>query len=92
MVQASFFQLRLLAEVKAYLSPKDLEKVIHALITSRIDYCNSIYVGIDQSALHRLQVVQNAAARLLTGTRKFEYISPVLSDLHWLPVEQRIQF
>ena len=91
-VQASFFQLRLLAKVKPYLLTKDLEKVIHALITSRIDYCNSIYVGIDQSALHRLQVVQNAAARLLTGTRKFEHISPVLSDLHWLPVEQRIQF
>ena len=91
-VQASFFQLRLLAKVKPYLPPKDLERVIHALITSRIDYCNSLYFGIDQASLHRLQVVQNAAARLLTGTRKFDRISPVLSDLHWLPVKQRIEF
>lgn len=62
------------------------------LITSRIDYCNSLYYGLDKYALHRLQVVQNAAARLLTGTRKFEHIKPVLSALHWLPVEYRIQF
>ena len=48
-VKASFFQLRLLAKVKPYLSQKDLEKVINAFITSRLDYCNSLYVGIDQA-------------------------------------------
>lgn len=91
-VKASFFQLRLLSKVKPYLRRADLEKVIHAFISSRLDYCNSLYVGIGQSELNRLQLVQNAAARLLTGKKKQEHITPVLSSLHWLPVRHRIDF
>lgn len=68
------------------------KKVVHALITSRLDYCNSLYFGIDQCSVRRLQLVQNAAARLLTGTRRRDHITPVLSSLHWLPVVFRIQF
>ncbi len=91
-VKASFFELRLLAKVKPYLPRKEFESVIHAFITSRLDYCNSLYVGLDQSSLQRLQLVQNAAARLLTGTKKYEHITPVLASLHWLPVRFRIEF
>ena len=61
-------------------------------ITSRLDYCNSLYFGASQKELARLQLVQNAAARLLTGTRKFEHITPVLRSRHWLPVHFRIRF
>lgn len=71
---------------------KDLQTVIHAFITSRLDYCNSLYFGLPKSSLDRLQLVQNAAARLLTGTRKREHITPVLASLHWLPVKFRIDF
>ncbi|KAK0151915.1 hypothetical protein N1851_006719 [Merluccius polli] len=91
-VKNSFFYLRTLSKVKGYLSRRDLEIVIHALINSRLDYCNSLYVGLDQSLLYRLQLVQNAAARLLTGKRKRDHISPVLASLHWLPVSFRIDF
>ena len=91
-VKSAFFQLRLLARVKPYLSPSDLEKVIHVFIFSRLDYCNSLYVGLDQHSLQRLQLVQNAAARLLTGTKKREHIILVLASLHWLPVWFRIDF
>ena len=66
--------------------------VIHAFITTHLDYCNALYVGVNQSSLSRLQLVQNAAARLLTKTRKQEHISPVLAALHWLPVHFRINF
>ena len=69
-----------------------MEKVIHAVITSPLDYCYSLYLGLSQSSLTRLQMVQNAAARMLTGTNKFEHITPVLASLHWLPVHFRIQF
>lgn len=65
-VKASFYQLRTLAKIKSFLSPKDLEKVIHAFISSRLDYCSSLYTGISHSSMSRLQLVQNAAARLLT--------------------------
>uniref|UniRef100_A0A3B1JMG1 Reverse transcriptase domain-containing protein n=1 Tax=Astyanax mexicanus TaxID=7994 RepID=A0A3B1JMG1_ASTMX len=91
-VKSSFFQLRNIAKLKPFLSFSDLEKVIHAFISSQIDYCNSLYIGINQSLLHHLQLVQNAACRLLTRTKKREHITPVLASLHWLPVEYRIQF
>ena len=91
-VKNSFYQLRVIAKIKPFLSPKDLEKIIHAFITSRLDYCNSLYIGLPQSLLNRLQMAQNAAARLLTGTKKHDHITPVLASLHWLPVNFRIQF
>ena len=59
---------------------------------SRLDYCNSLYFGVDQCLLRRLQLVQNAAARLLTGIRRYDHIAHVLASLHWLPVVFRIKF
>lgn len=91
-VKTSFFQLRLLAKVKAYLPRNDFERVIHTFVTSRLDCCNYLFFGLDQSTLRRLQVVQNAAAPLLTGKKKQDHISHVLSSLHWLPINFRIQF
>ncbi len=91
-VKSSFHQLQLLAKVKPYLSFKDLERVIHAFISSRLDYCNSLYVGLDQYSLCRLQLVQNAAACLLTGTEEGDHIMPVLASLNWLPIHFRIHF
>lgn len=91
-VSSGFYQLRTIAKLKPILTPRDLETVTHAFITSRLDCCNSLYYGLSQSTLHRLQMVQNSAARLLTGTRKREHITPVLAELHWLPVKYRIDF
>ena len=92
MVKTSFYHLRILAKTKPYLSTGDLERVIHAFISTRLDYCNALYAGLDQSSLSRLQLVQNAAARLLTGTKKRDHITPVLASLHWLPVCFRVDF
>ncbi len=78
--------------MKSFLSPKDFQRILHIFVSTRLDYCNGLYIGISQASLSRLQRVQNAAARLLTGTRKQEHISPVLASLHWLPVHFRINF
>jgi len=63
---------------------------VQAFIASRLDWCNSLYYGITDELMRHLQLVQNAVARLITGTRRCDHISPVLRQLHWLPVPQRV--
>ena len=91
-IQLSFYHLRNIVKIKSFLSTSDLTKVIHAFIYSRLDYCNSLYSCLSNKSIHRLQLVQNAAARVLTGTRKYDHISPILASLHWLPITFRINF
>ena len=57
-----------------------------------MDNGNSLLYGINEQLLTKLHRAQNAAARMLTRTRKFDHISPILKQLHWLPIRQRIQF
>ncbi len=91
-VKSCFFHLCQLSKVKPFLSQSNFQMVVHAFVTTRLDYCNSLYYGVSQSSLSRLQLVQNAAARLLYGTRKYEPVTPILSALHWLPIKYRIDF
>ncbi len=65
---------------------------MHTFVTSWLDYCSSLYVDAPRSRVSRLQLVQNAAARLLTGKCKYKTITPVLISLHWLPGQYRISF
>ncbi len=73
------------------LSMSNAETLIHAFMTSRLDYCNALLGGCSARLINK-QMVQNAAARVLTRTRKYDHISPVLSTLHWLPTKHRIDF
>jgi len=59
--------------------------LIQAFISSRLDYCNSLLYGVSDNLIRRVQSVQDAAARLLTGAGRRDHISPVLRQLHWLP-------
>ena len=70
-----------------------LHTLVHAFITSRVDYCNALLYGVADGVIRRLQLVLHAAARLITGIRRYEHITPTLRDtLHWLPISQRITF
>ena len=66
--------------------------LIHAFITARLDINNSLYLGVAGGLLDKLQVLQNAAARLIVRIPKHSHITPTLMELHWLPVRQRIKF
>jgi hypothetical protein len=74
------------------LSAADAETLIHAFISSRLDYCNSLFSGLPNSTTRSLQLVQHAAARLLARTRKFDHITPILASLHWLQITSRSDF
>uniref|UniRef100_A0A3B5R938 Reverse transcriptase domain-containing protein n=1 Tax=Xiphophorus maculatus TaxID=8083 RepID=A0A3B5R938_XIPMA len=90
--KSAFYHLKNISRIKGLMSQPDLEKLIHAFIFSRIDYCNSVFTGLSNKSIKQVQLIQNAAARVLTKTRKIEHITPVLKSLHWLPVAQRIDF
>ena len=66
--------------------------MVHAFVISPLDYCNALCYGITDELTRCLQLVQNAAARLMMGTRACDHNYPVLRQLHWLPVWQRAEF
>ncbi len=74
------------------LSVSDAEKLVHAFMTSRLDYCNALLGGCPASSINKLQIVQNAAARVLSRSRKHDHITPILQSLHWLPIKFRISY
>ena len=90
--RAANYQLHCLSRIKRYLTPDALKAAVHALISSKLDYCNSLLAGLPKYEIHKNQHIMNSAARLISGTRKCDHITPVLSSLHWLPVEHRINF
>ncbi len=92
MCKKSFLQLRELSRIRKCIPRREAEIITHAFITSRLDYCNSLLYGLPDCTINRLQKIQNSAARLITLTRKYDHITPVLQELHWLPVQSRIKF
>ena len=89
--RAAYFHLRQQRLITRSLSVDAAMTLVQSFITCHLDYCNSLFSGITDSLFRRLQSVQNAAARLVTGTRRCDHITPVLRQLHWLPV-QRVCF
>ncbi len=70
----------------------DAEKLVHAFMTTRLDYCNALLGGCPASSINKLQIVQNAAARVLARSRKYDHITLILQSLHWLPIKFRISY
>ena len=84
------FHLTNISKIRSYLDCDSTEAIIHAFVTTNLDYCNAIPYGLPKVLLSRLQIVQNRAARIVTFTKKYEHITPSLMALHWLPVDYRI--
>ena len=91
-VKKSSFHLRNIGKARRVLTEDATKTVMQSLVMSRLDYCNALLIGIQQDLIAKLQRLQNSAARIVSRTRKYEHITPVLIKLHWLPIKFRIQF
>jgi hypothetical protein len=90
--RSGYMHIRTIGKIRHLLPQKVTEQLTHAFVTSRLDSCNSLLCGLPAVLTNKLQRLQNTAARLVTRTRKYDHITPVLRQLHWLPVQQRIVF
>ena len=86
------YLFRSIAKIRKCLTTAACKTIVHALVMSRVDYGNALLFGLPEMQLHKLQMIQNSAARLVTGTHGRDHITPVLFKLHWLPVRYRIEF
>ena len=79
-------------QIRKYLSEDSTKTLIHAFVSSHLDYCNFLLYGLPQYQYDLLQKVLNAAARVTCLIPKFEHISQVLKRLHWLPIKYRVEY
>ena len=86
------YELRRISQIRSYLPQHCLEQLICCFVLSRLDYCNATLAGLPSKSLDKLQKVQNNAARLILKKSKREHVTPLLFELHWLPVKVRIDF
>ena len=90
--KVAHYHLRNIAHTRRHLDDFCLKTVVHALVMSRRAYCSSVLYGLPSYQIARLQHVQTAAARLISKTQKFDYITAILLFLHWFAIESRIGF
>ena len=89
-----FYRLRQLRRVRRSLDSESVATLVHAFVTSRIDYCNVLLAGTSKATTDKLQRLLNAAARLVSDTKKFDrgLTQLVHVDLHWLDVPERVKY
>ncbi len=87
-----FFQLHRIGRIRRHLTDDSAKILVHALVLSRLDYCNSLFVGLLKKDIHRLQVIKNAAARLIFRKKPSDDATILLKKLHWLPISQLIDY
>jgi hypothetical protein len=90
--RSAWFHLYQIGKIRKYLTLEQTKSVVHAHVTCRLDQNNSLLIGIPKKSLTKLQLIQNASARLIMGLRKRDHVTSSLFNLHWLPIEQRILF
>ena len=91
-IQMCFTSLRQKRSIKGCLTMDFLKTLASALVLSRIDYGNMALVSLPKVATRTIQSIINKTARLITGVRKYDHITPVLKELHWLKIDERIEY
>ena len=90
--KSALYQLRNIGHIRKYLTNDVAKTLVCGMVLSRLDYCNSLLGGLPETILHKLQLVMNTAARVVTRTPRRHHITPVLKELHWLPIKRRVEF
>ena len=90
--QAAYIELKRISSIRYNLTLDATKTLVSSCILSRLDYCNSLLANCPQKTLKPLQQVQNAAAKLIYKARRTQHCTPLLTELHWLPVAQRIKY
>ena len=89
-VRAAYFHLRSISKIRRFINYDTCASVVQALVISILDYANAVLIGLPENTPLKLQLVQNSAARMITTTRRRDHVTPILKQLHWLPVYLRI--
>ena len=90
--RACYYHLRDLRRIRKYLSTDTAIMVANAMVSSRLDYCNSLLYGVSKSNIAKLQRVQNALCRVVFRLDRMSHVTPFLEKLHWLPIQYRVLF
>ena len=90
--RSCYAHLRNIGQIRRSLNKDATRSLVRSMVTSRLDYCNVLLCAATISTTKKLQLVQNTAARIVTRTKLSEHITPVLRDLHWLPIKRRIEY
>ena len=88
----AMIQLQAIRKIRKCLTTNATRSLLHAFVTSNIDYCNSLLLGVPAYQLDKLQRIQNMAIRVLHNLRKYDHISEFLKREHWLPVKKRVEY
>ena len=91
-VKASNFHMKALRHIRPVLNRTVANTIACSIVTTRLDYCNLLLYGTSAANISRLQRVQNNLARIVTGAKRRDQITPVLRDLHWLPILSRREY
>ena len=86
--QAGYLELRRISSIRHYLTREATATLVSSLVLSRLDYANSLLAGLPQKCTDKLQRVMNCAARLIYRSSKRDHITPLLSELYWLPISK----
>ena len=90
--KSCYVHLRNIGRIRPNLTEDAAATLVHSFIASKLDNLNSLLYGIPDKTIKKLQLIQNNAARIVTRSRKYDHITPILKRLHWLPVSSRIQY
>ena len=92
MCQKMFIDMKQISFYRKYMTLNVATQLMVSLVLTKIDYCNSLLSGIPICLIEKLQKIQNCAAKICLKKRKFDHARPLLQELHWLPVKERIDY